>query len=234
MRKYNKVFLVTYGRSGSTLLQGILNSNPDCTCLGENSNILYDFFQIHCKITAMKERWNGQDLFPTHSWFGASKYNEEILKSFLKEKFFNLAGIDEKNEQDKILGFKEIRFLEMEGGLHQYLNFVKELFPDCFFLFNLRDFETISNSAWWKHHDKAALKTKMSYFESSVLRYSMANDENTFVINFEDFTGNRRLLKTLFKKLEWEYVEATIDEVLDKNHSLGNTNVGDCVPSKAA
>lgn len=39
------VFLVTYGRAGSTLTQKYLNSLPDVCVRGENGNLLYHLFR---------------------------------------------------------------------------------------------------------------------------------------------------------------------------------------------
>jgi hypothetical protein len=41
------LFIVTYGRSGSTLLQGILNSTPGVLIRGENRGISYKLHEFH-------------------------------------------------------------------------------------------------------------------------------------------------------------------------------------------
>ena len=48
--KFDSVLIVTYGRSGSTLLQGILNSIEGCLIRGENDNFCFALYQAHQSI----------------------------------------------------------------------------------------------------------------------------------------------------------------------------------------
>lgn len=43
------LFVVTYGRSGSTLVQGLLNSIPGYLIRGENRGVLYRLYQYHSR-----------------------------------------------------------------------------------------------------------------------------------------------------------------------------------------
>ena len=45
-RRYNFVFIFTYGRSGSTLLMGLLNSLPHYCIRGENNNLLHRLYPV--------------------------------------------------------------------------------------------------------------------------------------------------------------------------------------------
>ncbi|MGH3306736.1 MAG: hypothetical protein ACRDOX_03520, partial [Nocardioides sp.] len=73
------LFVMTYGRSGSTLLQGILNSIPGYLIRGENRQVLIHVHRFHrtaVKQRALHRRAQRQrdepvgGLAPTKSWYG--------------------------------------------------------------------------------------------------------------------------------------------------------------------
>lgn len=45
--RFGSVLIITYGRSGSTLLQGILNSIPGYLIRGENENLMAHFYNAY-------------------------------------------------------------------------------------------------------------------------------------------------------------------------------------------
>ncbi len=65
------VFVVTYGRSGSTLLTGILNSIPGFLIRGENRDAVHHLFLFHQTLATEKAR-GPQDKVRqrTHPFFG--------------------------------------------------------------------------------------------------------------------------------------------------------------------
>ena len=71
------LFIVTYGRSGSTLLQNLVNSIPGYEIRGENNNALLHYFRAWKAIegsetlTQMRNAKTPTD--QTHPWFGGEK-----------------------------------------------------------------------------------------------------------------------------------------------------------------
>src|SRR5690606_768941 len=75
----NYLFIVTYGRSGSTLLMSILDTLPGFCIRGENGGVLYDLFTFHTKATNAREKWSGRKpLEPLHPWYGIDGYPEQV------------------------------------------------------------------------------------------------------------------------------------------------------------
>jgi len=71
------VFIVTYGRSGSNLLQSLLNRIDGFQLRGENNNTL---FHLYSAWGAVKDsvpldglRTKGEEPAPDHPWYGSEK-----------------------------------------------------------------------------------------------------------------------------------------------------------------
>ncbi|HEY9292796.1 MAG TPA: hypothetical protein VIP98_16060, partial [Microlunatus sp.] len=78
-RSLGYLFVVTYGRSGSTLLQGILNSIPGYLVRGENRSVLrhlYKYQQGLDRDRSLLYRPE-QPLPTTHAWFGMDLFSSD-------------------------------------------------------------------------------------------------------------------------------------------------------------
>ena len=75
------LFIMTYGRSGSTLVQGILNSIPGYLVRGENRDALHHLFAYHqtlVKEAARVTREDGSRLPVTHPFYGMDDFSAEV------------------------------------------------------------------------------------------------------------------------------------------------------------
>ena len=69
------LFVVTYGRSGSTLLQGILSSVPGVMIRGENGGVVGHLFRFHDTARTHRDRLaRPGGLPPSHPWWGIDGY----------------------------------------------------------------------------------------------------------------------------------------------------------------
>ena len=69
--KYNFVFVVTYGRSGSTLLQKVLGDIDGYHISGENNNALYGLYQSFKFANMAKMRFGQEMTKHDNPWYGA-------------------------------------------------------------------------------------------------------------------------------------------------------------------
>jgi hypothetical protein len=228
---FKHVLIVTYGRSGSTLLQGLLNSIDGCIVKGENYNACYGLFKTFQSVenTYLNFGDNDKSLSPTSPWFGA---DELSLERFLEDARRLL--INQLSPQDagyKCLGFKEIRYFDEvfnrsgDKSLHAYLNFLTTLLPDCALVFLKRDHDEVTNSAWWKNQDSNKLKQRLAAFDESLKSYAQ-NKSWVFPIDYSDMTQRTSRLKELFSFLGAEYQEEKVEAALTTRHSY--------TPSKGA
>ena len=56
---FKSIIIVTYGRSGSTLLQGLLNASPEILVKGENMNYFYHIFKSHKDLCKASSQFGG-------------------------------------------------------------------------------------------------------------------------------------------------------------------------------
>ena len=72
------VFIVTYGRSGSTLLQKIIGSAPGFYIAGENKDALFGLYES-CRSVAYARRHFGSSLTTSgNPWFGAERLDPVV------------------------------------------------------------------------------------------------------------------------------------------------------------
>ena len=70
--------IVTHGRTGSTLLQGILNAIDGWHIKGENHNFAYGLYLSIQALTKSSEmRLKSDPSSPTSPWFGIKEYDLE-------------------------------------------------------------------------------------------------------------------------------------------------------------
>lgn len=159
-REYDYVFVVTYGRSGSTLLMGLLNAIPGYRILGENGNALYQLFQAYAAIATAHEKFPGalhQD--PRSAWYGAPRLRPERFRADLVESF--VRNVLRPEPGDRVLGFKEVRYtLEHMPDLAEFLDFVRRAFPGCKIVFNHRQAAATARSGWWPTIGQAERKIR--------------------------------------------------------------------------
>lgn len=216
--KYKNIFIVTYGRSGSTLLQGILNSIEGCLIRGENYNFVYHLFKSHKAIKLAKENKNGD--IPQKAWYGSHLLNDVYFIEVIRELLNKLLLADNiSNTRISCYGFKEIRYIEIIDELIDYINFLKIVFPDAAFIFNFRNKNEVVKSGWWKNENKKDLKESLKKFEETCLAYMKENQESCFIIKYEDVVNKTQKLKDLFTFLGAEYNVNEIDHILSLPHS---------------
>src|SRR5687768_4449832 len=80
---FRHAFVITYGRSGSTLLTGILNSIPKTCIRGENGGALVHIFRAVQSARSAPSFLIGAEDSPTRAWYGASSINADGLQDSL-------------------------------------------------------------------------------------------------------------------------------------------------------
>lgn len=72
--------MVTYGRTGSTLLQGLLNAIPGYWIYGENGGFLLTLQESYAALPfAHRHMTDPTNDKATHAWFGSSRYDETSM-----------------------------------------------------------------------------------------------------------------------------------------------------------
>lgn len=218
---FQSVLVITYGRSGSTLLQGLLNSIEGCVVRGENYNMCHGLFLAYRALQETKAQPSNKaeySLSVTHPWFGAAWLDEQRFLQDARELVFHQLMPENAGAFPQCIGFKEIRYFPANNNLHAYLNFLSKLFPNPAFIFLTRDHDQVLQSAWWKNEETVKAKKELEQFEAAVSAYGK---EKNFVfrIDYQDMTNRTHRLKELFDFLGAPYIEEKVDQVLAVKHS---------------
>ncbi len=122
------VFVMTYGRSGSTLLMGILNSIPGWLLRGENRHAMRHLYEFHRSGLAERARVDpARASQPTHPWFGIEAFPEDVSLQHIRA--LAEATLLRPEPDTRVTGYKEIRWYD--DDLPDYLDVPPAGLPGC-------------------------------------------------------------------------------------------------------
>jgi len=216
--RFKYILIISYGRSGSTLLQGILNTIDGVLLRGENGNIFFDLFKTYQKLIDLKNSHKNAVL-PNQPWYGMSFFDEDQILSQYQELAKGILLADQYSKASEMcVGFKEIRYDEIGDELELYLDFLGRLFPKAAFIFNTRNLKDVAKSAWWKEVDENTVVKKLSEIQARFEAYARGRDD-CFGIRYEEVVAKGEKLVELYNFLGATYQPEIIDAVLAIPHS---------------
>lgn len=213
-RRY--VFVVTYGRSGSTLLMNLINSADGCCIRGENNNALYGLYQSYAAlndaVTSEAKSKNAHK--PTSPWFGLSAINtgdyvDGLIETFTQEVLRPQAG-------DRVIGFKEIRHSAANMPDFQgYMTFLTTRFPQAKIVFNHRNLDDVSKSKWWANAPRG-----LDTLKDMEAKFNSFNDPSLhFHFSYDRALNDRAHVAELYEFLELGFDAQKIEQVFAMRHS---------------
>jgi len=209
------LFVVTYGRSGSTLLMGLLNSIPGYLIRGENWDALHHLFGFHRTLEEGSRKWDPARLRQrTHPFYGAGDF--PVRKSLAGIRALALDTVLRPKPDTRVTGFKEIRWYH--DDVEEYVAWLRRVFPGARFVVNTRDHDEVRRSGWWakRPEDAAALPA----IEARILALSAALGDAAYRVHYNDYVADPGVLRGLFDWLGEPYDEAAVRAVLETRHSL--------------
>ncbi len=208
------LLIVTYGRSGSTLLQGILNSIPEYVIRGENRDALHSLFAYHDVIVkARDEHLRSEPLKPQHSWYGIDAYLPDLAVSGMRA--LVLRTLLRPDPDTRVVGFKEIRWWHKDW--RAYVTFLRELFPGLRVVINTRNHENVAKSQWWAERENPL--GMLERYERRLSEIEAVFGDDAYRLHYDDWVADPELLRGLFEWLGESFDRATIDAVMAVKHS---------------
>lgn len=209
------VFVVTYGRSGSTLLAGILNSIPGWLIRGENRDALHHLFLFHQTLATEKARLGPQlGRQRTHPFYGMS--DVPLDRSLAGIQGLVLDTVLRPKPDTRVTGFKEIRWYQPD--LEEYVAWLREVFPGARFVVNTRNHDDVLKSGWWAEGDHAA---GLAAAEAGILRLADSLGDAAYRVHYDDYVADPATLRGLFDWLGEPFDEAAVRVVMAKRHAAG-------------
>lgn len=216
MHKDGYVFIITYGRSGSTLLQHILNSIPGYCVRGENHNMLPHLAMSWKAATqAVENRPYPEDWDDSaHPWYGIGNVNPEIYGKTLANVF--VRDVLAPPSGTRVCGFKEIRFHATPALFWASMAFITQFFPKSRLIFNTRDHQDVSRSGWWKTWPSEKVYAELTGAEDLFTKCQQRYAKRSFALKFEDYRGQPEAFEQLFDFLEEPFDLDTVARISEK------------------
>ena len=148
------VFVMTYGRSGSTLLMGLLNTIPGYLIRGENDDALRFLYDFHRTCVERSNFWPVERVrMRTDPFYGIGDFPPAA--SIAGTRRLAVETLLRPKADTRVTGFKEIRWWRHDD-LDAYVAWLREVFPGARFLVNTRSHAAVLKSKWWaKGGDKS-------------------------------------------------------------------------------
>jgi hypothetical protein len=197
------VFVVTYGRSGSTLVQNLLNAIPGYCIRGENGNALSGLARSWHQLSSAEPRKGlkarSTPSTPEEPWYGAELIEPWRYGNFLANVF--VREVLALPKDTRVGGFKEIRFHTEPVFFPLYLGFIRKFFPKARFLFNTRDHDAVLKSGWWAEMDATRARAQLEQAEALFAAQIAAHPATSLRLRYEDYDGKPDGLRPLFEFL---------------------------------
>ncbi len=192
------VFIVAYGRTGSTALMRALNCIEGACIRGENGGMLLPIAEAYALSQATRRRHGPDSHEVWRPWYGADRircqqFGEGLARAFSRDVLL-------PPENARLAGFKEIRYasdLLTDEAFDALLRFMLDCFEAPHVIFLTRDPEQVADSAWWQDRDRDVV---LDVIDDTVHRFRMAHEdypEQTFLIDHSAFDGNPEGLRPL-------------------------------------
>jgi hypothetical protein len=214
--KYPYLFVITYGRSGSTLLQGILNTIPGYCIRGENNGVMPMYRRIHEHLCKAHQDFSQIGETPADPWYGIDLFRRDDHLAGLRQLMID--EVLRPPAATRCMGFKEIRYAPlMVGDLGELLAFMREMFPGAGFVFNSRNLDSVLESGWWKNHSNP--RDFLEEFERNMKAAFERHAQCSTWVHYDDYIDNPVALEPLFSFLGEPFDLTSIKQTLSVKHS---------------
>ena len=189
--------VVTYGRTGSTVLQAALNALPGVVVRGENYSALRGLDAYVQALAETADRHHAGK--PTHPWFGSARLDPAAVVDDLRRHV--LATVLRPRPDTRWVGFKEIRLRSYKLLASLGLLFLDKLFPGIVYVMNVRDPQEAARSGWWPHNDNAldVLGTTRAWLVAATGDLErMLGESRAVLLDYDQWKNDPQLLVDAF------------------------------------
>ena len=207
VKRLKYVFVVAPGRSGSTLVQTVLNSIDGWKILGENWGSLQGLIASFngTQITRIHEL---AEVPHNHPWFGSTDVEVNDYVTSLASTFTR--HVLRPDRSTRVIGLKEIRWEWQD--LTQNLRDTQTIFPNARFVLNVRNPADVAKSGWWRESEDSI--NQVSGIVQAIENTSQELREDSFLLRYEEYTSDAASLRALFEWLGEVWDETRIREIL--------------------
>jgi hypothetical protein len=208
--------VVTYGRTGSTVIQAALNALPGVRIRGENYAALRGLRQYLQSVAETASRHHSGR--PGHPWYGSARLEPsavlEDLRRHVVEQLLRPAA------DTRVIGFKEIRYEPAHfsdyDDLLDYLLFLDKLMPGIGYLMNIRDSAAVARSGWWPDRPDAvaSLDLARTWLVDAVADLNrIFAAHRAVLVDYQDWSADPEVLIRAFAALDLPADDAAVRAV---------------------
>lgn len=217
--RHEYVFVVSSGRSGSTLVQGLLNAMPRTLVRGENAFFILPLFRSYRRAKRFQRSF-ARNSTATSAFYGLNQINVgEFVTSARELTIRQLLGTTDPRTID-VLGFKEVRWDEIRADeTEDFFAYFEQIFPDARYVLNSREPEVVVDSAHWRRVDRQEALRRVGRTAQVQQYLRDTRPGRTYDTTFEVITGSDTAARDAQLKGLAEFVAGSCDEaLLDRLH----------------
>lgn len=211
------VFVVTYARSGSTLLQSLLNACPGVQIRGENNNALFHLFQaVRAVEETRKIGRHPKTEAVDNPWSGACNVRPKLMETALIRTF--VRNVLAPDAGVLVTGFKEIRYSRSnipKPDFAPYMDFLLHRFPKAKIVFNTRQAADVAKSSFLAQQKPEQVFNWVADADHSFATYNAGSDRTT-LMRYDDYTKNHALVHQMLDFLELTCPFEIVEQVFAK------------------
>jgi Sulfotransferase family len=214
---YRYVFVVTYARSGSTLLQSLLNSCNGVQIRGENNNALFHLYRAISAVQATRKfGWHPQTKARDEPWYGAGEVKPLLLEANLLNSF--VRNVLAPDPATKVTGFKEVRYnRQFIANEHfaPYMDYLLAKFPNSKIVFNSRRADDVVKSGFLAKQNPHNVRTAVAEADTNFATYDAGSDR-TIHMYYEDYVADHAQIHRMLSFLNLDWNAEVIEQVFAK------------------
>jgi hypothetical protein len=213
---YGYVFVVTYGRSGSTLVQGLLNTLPRTVVRGENNFYVHSLYRAWSQVRTFRSKHLQHSPESTTSpFYGLQEIDPASFVSSTRTLVTqHLLGTVPAGEVD-VLGFKEVLWHRVRPDeTRGFFTFLDRAFPDCRYVLNTRDLGQVAGSGFWQGRDPAHVSEALHRIEDIQAFLRETRPRRTLDVRYELLTDEDREVSDAQLRALAEFVHGECDDDL--------------------
>ena len=211
--------MLTYGRTGSTVLQAALNEADGVCVRGENHGAVNHLRRAYDSAVRTRGEHGGADASGTDDpWFGAHLVELDGLLEHLRRTL--IEGFLRPPSGTRVVGFKEIRHttdhFETLEDLLGYALFLDRLLPGVRFVVNTRNVEDTSRSSWWRDDPRSGgvlEESRRWLLDLPALLEERLGPGRVVVMEYDEWKGRPESLLGMLEQLGLRADPARIERV---------------------
>lgn len=213
-------FVVTYGRSGSTLVQGLLNTLPGGLVRGENNLFVLPLFRSWSALLGYQKKYAGMAAGRgvQSAFYGIDDLRmDDFVDSARELAMGQLYGSVDPTEV-QVLGFKEVAWHRIRPReTVAFFEFFDRVFPDARYVLHRREHENVVASGFWRREDPEAVDSSLRRVEAIQDRLRESRPERTHDTRYERLTNDDPAVVDEELRALADFVVGSCDEPLLKS-----------------